>query len=259
MDDRYVLFTLRKIVGLIILVCFATGLCSYSLADFNISFRDIPWLSSEKQVLQALTEQGILTSDMHFESKRRDFIDSWVPYAGCEYPNGVEIKYSSTLGYDRVPQTNYVFRGSYNNLDHSSNPICQVAGYDVSTVHVRFLPKVKEPTNGVSSYDTSDLMFVRAGYDIDDLHYGKSNEVYLDIQSKLTSLYGEPIESNNKMLGTYWHSPDGSGVQLWEFNDSVHIVYAYYNDEAIVDELNTIQHAIDDSEETKKKNSTDGL
>ena len=250
MDDRHVSITLRKLFVVIILVCLTMGLCSSSLAEINISFRDITWLSSEKQVLQALKKQGVITADMDLKDLRRDLIQSWEPFAGCEYPNGVETKYSSELAYDRVPQTDYFFRGS---------PICQVAGYDVSTVRVYFLPKVKEQPSGAKTYNTSDLLFVRAGYNIEDLHYGKDEEVYLDLQLKLTSLYGEPIESNRGWPGIYWHSSDGSGVQLTRFDDMVCIEYAYINDEDMVAELNDIQHAIESAEETKKKNSTDGL
>ena len=257
MDGRYSSITLRKLFVFIILFCLAMGHCSSSLADFDIIFRDITWLSSEKQVLQALKKQGVVTADMDLTDLRRDLIQEWGPFAGCEYLNGVETKYSSELVYDRVPQTDYFFRGSYNYSEHRRNPICQVAGYDVSTIRVYFLPKVKAQPSGAKTYNTSDLLFVRAGYNIEDLYYGEDEKVYLDLQSKLTSLYGKPIENNAVLHGMYWHSSDGSGVQLTRFDDMVTIVYAYINDEDMVAELNAIQHAIEAAEGAK--NSTDGL
>ncbi len=255
---------LHKVISTTIFICLsAILLCSSSLADFDICFRDIPWLSNESTVIKTLKKQGIITADMDLSDLRNDWVQSWDPFAGCEYINGIKANHSTKIVYGRVPQTNYFFGNPYA-LRLGQKPVCQVAGYDVSTVRVYFLPRVKVSSNGSKTYDTSDLVFVRAAYNIELEYKPSSEEAYLDLRAKLTSLYGEPVADNPRMdYNTYWHSPDGSGVYLWysDYGSShnVFIEYAYYNDEDMVAELDSIQRAIELAAETEKRNSIDGL
>lgn len=245
-----------KLIVAIILACIDIAVGTSSLAEYSINFRDIPWLSSEKQVLQALKEQGVLADSTDLDHTRRDVIEEWEPFAGCEYANGVEISsLMHTVGYDRVPKTFYAFRGTYNPLEHEEEPICQVAGYGVNVVRIDFLPEVKEQSDGEKTYDTSNLLFVRAGYLFDNLSYGKDEEAYLELQEKLISLYGNPLEKNDVWKETIWHSVDGVGIYLRQSDGAVILNYAYINDESMVAELSEIQHALDDN----AKKSTDGL
>lgn len=105
--------TLRRFTVLGMLACLAILICSSSLAysyeGYDINFRDIPWFSSEEQVIEALQEQGIITEEMDIKRLRRDLIQDWLPFTGCEYPNGTSDEYSSYLVYEQVPQTDYFF------------------------------------------------------------------------------------------------------------------------------------------------------
>lgn len=224
---------MKKICCVLLLVAFA--IATPALAA-EITFRGIPWYSSPKECFDALYPgepycapqyEGISISVIGDEN------------FGCDY----EIAYCSNAGFEMMDL-------GYYDID--------VGGYDVSSMFVEFMYGV---TDGVVSQNVDDSQLVSASYFINAVD---RFAVMSDLKSKLTTLYGEPMELHDKMrfinadymrmedkllwigdndaavmLEMVWHSLDGVSEEKQGFSTENYVILSYGKTD-IADELNLI-------------------
>lgn len=237
----------KLIVCILSLVLFITVFSITAYATDSITFRDIKWLDSYKNVISVcdkiegakpawiydLTENARITS---WDDTIEHMLDP-VPYA---VDNGGVVR-----RYENVP----------------------VAGY-TADMDLSFIYPIE---NGKVNTDTNSAQFYKAEYEIKDLEDFRS--AYQDLQSKLESLYGPSedytytniLSDTPSKEGRMWKAHDGS--LIWMYLDynmvsekyyGIYIVYAAPNTNQMIVDLDSFyrQSASNQEAENRTENSS---
>ena len=196
----------------------------------EILFRDIPWFVS-------ITDAKLMLHDK------------------CDLPEGRlrgdETMYSWGPDYTAVSAPNGGFKYS---LDGLGNNLF-VGGHSVSEIYLYALYGYSE--DEIFRDDTSSR-FYQATYYFDDA----DEDTYSDLLEKLSSLYGDPVETFKRDDGeeTYaiWHGANNTGVIL-TFNtyfwSTLSLTYGQTNTDSLIEDLNAAFARIN----SKSSGETDGL
>jgi len=124
--------------------------------------------------------------------------------------------------------------GGINIISNAFNGEQEIAGYTTSsiTLYFAFLP-----VNGYLSYDEKDTSLYGAQYKFEPTNL---EEMYSDLTSKLTSLYGEPEKVKedtdiwkNKYTYTYWYGANDTELVL-RCTDSTNDTTGFYSNEIYI-------------------------
>lgn len=210
---------LRKILCCVLAFIFLFSFTSLASAD-EIQFLNIEWLSNVKDVKAMVKDK--LTKDLptgEFE------LSTWTArtYKG----DGYEVK--------DVPMYKLEYCGRY---------YYQVAGLNVKSVDLEFVPKGTDGTYSDKDTDGYQLTLARYCFDKDNVNDHQS--VYEALEKKLRALYGEPVASldssdysayfSQKTKGFAWEGDNNTFVKLHYSSaytsitgtiEGVFITYAY--------------------------------
>lgn len=209
----------HRILCLVLAISILYSFTSVASAD-EIRFLNIEWLSNVRDVKAMVKDK--LTKDLptgEFE------LSNWtaMAYKG----DGYEVK--------DVPMYKLEYCGRY---------YYQVAGLNVKSVDLEFVPKGADGT--YSDKDTDEYQLTLARYCFDKDNINDHEDVYAALEKKLRSLYGEPVGNLDdssydiyltyKIKGYVWEGDNNTIVKLhyaYAYNsytgtiENVYITYAY--------------------------------
>jgi len=170
-----------------------------------ISFMGIPWDVTPEEFDRALQEKGLEFT----KTTNYGLSDSWFRFDGIPF----EAPYSSDI---EISSKSFSYKSS-KSTEYRSYPLMKVAGYTVDYIFAKFKPSYSFERKKVGG----PYRLARASYKIYETDIPKEMtiwEVYDDLVSKLTKLYGEPTGSEKggiyTVVKTWWHAKDGTGVSL---------------------------------------------
>ena len=157
---------MKKLFAAILVL--AVLMCSAALAD-EIRFLDLPWLSSVESALE--TVRGALTET--------------IPSG---YPDEVWIDGNWIVGEGWMKEQVPVFI-----LEYSCDPCCEVAGLQVNSITLWFVP---EGEGGKYTDESPEgYQLVRAEYRFAEDDRNDYDSVFSLLEFKMRYLYGEPAET----------------------------------------------------------------
>ena len=164
------------------------SVASVASAD-EIRFLGIPWLSNVNDVKAMVKDK--LTKDLptgEFE------LSTWtaLSYKGDEY----EVK--------EVPMYKLEYSGRY---------YYQIAGFNVKSVDLEFVPRGDNGT--YSNLDTDAYQLTLAGYSFGKDNINDYDDIYEALIKKLKSLYGEPVATLDNSTVTAYFTQRTKGF-AWE-------------------------------------------
>ena len=211
---------LQKGISIIISLVLLLLITASSANADEIRFLDIPWLSNIQDVKAVIKSK--LTKDIpdgEFE------VSSWtvLNYKGDEY------------AVANVPMYTLTYSGRY---------YYQVAGLNVQSIDLEFVPCGANGTYSDKNTDEYELTLARYSFDKDNVN--SLNDVYNQLEKKMRLLYGEPVDTlddnyisavfTSKTKGLVWEGEDNTIAELRYSNgytkytgtvEGVFITYAY--------------------------------
>ena len=195
---------MKKIVIALVLIVSMTLVYSLAISESMISFRNVPWLSSPAEV----SEIG--------------FPDDELAQA-----------YLEDIGLADLGTAESIDGLSYNRLSTTTPPCFKlamlvdfgVAGYNVSTSLVIFAYDVDADGNVLSS--APDTKLVAGCYYFDHLDEASNHARALDLEAKLTGLYGEPAARGEDTIT--WYDNDQNALVLYNTEYFTSLLYKYHD------------------------------
>ena len=238
-----------RILGCVLAISILLSLASAASAD-EIRFLNIEWLSNVRDVKAMVKDK--LTKDLptgEFE------LSTWT--ARAYKGDGNEVK--------DVPMYKLEYCGRY---------YYQVAGLNVKSIDLEFVPKGADGTYSDKDTDGYQLTLARYCFDKDNINDHK--DVYAALEKKLRALYGEPVASldgsdysayfSQTTKGFAWEGDNNTIVKLHYSSaytsitgtiEGVYITYAY-GDKAFFEEKAALT-LVSEGEGNVDVGQTDGL
>lgn len=239
---------MKKFISLLLVVVLSISITSGALAASDISFRNVPWGSSYSKARNTLS--GIRWYEYSGESHSADTINDIV-------------------GIGSDPKT---INDNINMYSYSSSSLkVSVAGYEVKEIKMYY---AYTANNGTVTRSENDTSLYAASYKFEPTDL---DGVYADLTGKLTSLYGEPVDTqhdvswtNDKYTYTIWNDANNNQVVLkldderestWAIGNYIYIYYVWGQaDEALTTADNAVSAEKSASESQNYGNdNTDGL
>lgn len=186
-----------------ILMCLVILFSFYSVSFAEskaITFLGMPWLSDVKAVKGVVSEK--LTKDLPTGEFK---MASWTPPFGNN--DDATIK--------DVPTYTLTYEGRY---------YYQVAGYNVKSLDIDFVPNIANETYSTTDYSTYQM--IRACYGFDKDNVNDFSDIFTGLEKKLTSLYGERADTYHESLPSVGFSADGI---VWKGDDDSMIILRHAN------------------------------
>lgn len=207
----------------------------------EITFRNLSWYSSKKDVDAALIAEGATAKEDSWQT------DSAYRLSALNYPN-------VNSGKDRVDGGGY--KMSYSNLT--------VAGYTPSEVHACFLYPLDEAATIIRDSESAQLYLGWYTFSGDD--YTDYDSMYNDLAAKLEKLYGTATDDETDyLIKKTWHDSSNNTIQLLIDTKKTYITLGYMAADsdtrldAMQDAITAEQTAAEAAEREKNAANTDGL
>lgn len=204
---------MKRTVSIILLVISMVFFCGVAFADSSVLFRDIPWLSSPADVRHIgfadnEAAQFYLSDDILIDMGTVKPIDEQLPYNQLE------------------TTTPTCFKIGVLTPDVGLN----VAGYNVDITEIIFAYDID--VNGSVLSSPADLQFICSQYVFDSLDEASSAERAMDIERKLTNIYGTPSNSDEHIVT--WKDEDGNTIIFSKFSYFTSLLYRYYDADELI-------------------------
>ena len=211
-----------------------TGEQNKSKEQSKIKFFNIDWNITKEDFDKALTEKGI----------KYTCSQNYVPFETWSRFDG--IPYSANPYSIEIPNKTYTYK-STSNTDYHTYPLVKIAGYEVNQINAKFKASYSIEAHTIGE----PLLLSRAEYSYFVIPSQLTvQDVFDDLKSKLTSLYGDPTgEENNRnsyfIKRVWWYAEDGTGVSLRLTSDliteSISIEYGLADETEYFKDINAIQ------------------
>lgn len=225
---------MRKLLAaLLVAMIVIIPICSLAVSDTEITFRNIPWLSSPSVV----REVGFADNES---------AQWWLS-------DEVLCDFGTVKSIDNLVQ----------NILETTTPNCfkmgtimsgdlDVAGYKVSTVLALFAYDIDE--NGAILSDAQDTKFMAGVYYFDYIDKAANKERAKDLEAKLTGIYGKPSKKEGKIIT--WLDNDKNKLMLYnDGSSSTMLMYKYHD----ADELIAKAYEVAKKEVPNPVGNTNGL
>ena len=232
---------MKKVLAVVLFVALImVSVIGASFAEESYTFRNIPWLTTKVDVIEAMNAEGYKVSWKYDNTTIADWFQTWINITG-DYKVAEGGCYLSFKGV-------------------------KVAGYSASLSTYYWYPIV----DGRVQRDNDLAQFYLAEYEIQNIE--NMDPVYDDLLAKLTSLYGKPETKNSDSswtdtIGALWTADDGSLIWLARYKaygDTA--VKIWYAAPKTTETLQALEKQIaqetleaEEAEREKNKTNTDGL
>lgn len=168
---------MKKLICLLIAVLMLFGV---AVAEGDIAFSNIPWLSDEATVIQTLIEAGLVKDGSDFTISQQDYV--YLIVSDTEFVSPDKVS-----GADEVTYA----------VDLSGSVKGKIAGYPIKNIILTFA------YDGEYKLIAVKVELIKGNYD--------------DLKAKLTKVYGEGEhkETEEGIWSTVWRGDNNSAVVLY--------------------------------------------